>query len=97
MDITSFSMIMHEFVRMRQFFFLLLPRPPTSTLFPTRRSSDLLADLAGHAVKQLAAFEAALPAPDVEEAARRGHGLLDVGLASARDRRRGGQTGRTHV
>src|SRR5438270_6636004 len=27
------------------FFFLMIPRPPRSTLFPTRRSSDLLAHL----------------------------------------------------
>src|SRR5436305_2863515 len=29
------------------FFFLMIRRPPRSTLFPTRRSSDLLADAAG--------------------------------------------------
>src|SRR3984893_19536244 len=29
-------------VRLRSFFFLMIRRPPRSTLFPTRRSSDLL-------------------------------------------------------
>src|SRR5690349_24502442 len=35
------------------FFFLMIRRPPRSTLFPTRRSSDLLKGIAGRKVRAL--------------------------------------------
>src|SRR3712207_7694795 len=69
------------------FFFLMIRRPPRSTLFPTRRSSDLIADgpheeaegRAAVAVVELGEHGAVAPAQ-----ARRQPPLLAGGLARGR-------------
>src|SRR5229473_2681117 len=81
-----FLFIFYFFV---QFFFLMIRRPPRSTLFPTRRSSDLVIELGRHdRGQELACFH---PVADIDVA------LIDVAAGTGEDvgggegRRRAGQ------